>query len=216
MPLKTIIEPSVRISFTSCSTLSMYRGFVGLAYYFITFWGAGQLYGYGIGYGLLMAEFLFFKMKAMTTGPILLTSLLGCSSFVLTTIFNTVYWEEKMDAFSAMGMLLMLVALYLITMKDSRKTQDWGSGTRVVWMIYCAFFLLFAASTGIIFKFHQKYDKSNTDQMMIVSAIVAVLTFLSLYGLFVLFLRREKIPKKQDCRGEDVKVLNSGRFALIG
>ena len=187
---------------------------------FIAVWGGqGHYTGitvlYGAGYGLLMAGFLFFKMKAMTAGPILLTSLLGCSSFILTTIFNTVYWKENMDVFSVIGMLLMLIALYLITIKD-RKTQAEEGEKRVLvgWMIYCIFFLLFAASTGIIFKFHQTYDKSNTNQMMIVAAIVAVLTFLSLYGLSMMFSRQEKIAKTEN--SQEVKTSKKEGCALLG
>lgn len=173
---------------------------------------------YGVVYGLLMAGFLFFKMQAMTTGPILLTSLLGCSSFVLTTVFNAVYWKESIDVFGVTGILLMLVALYLITMKDACKPQTDGreKGTRVVWIVYCLFFLLFAASTGIIFKFHQTYDKGNTNKMMVVSAVVSVITFLSLYCLSKIFLKQGKTEEKEDTGNQEIRVIKRERYTLLG
>ncbi len=162
---------------------------------------------YGILYGLVLAAFLFFKAQAMVTGPILLTSLLGCSSFVITTIFNAVYWHETVDAFNVSGIVLMLVSLYLITVKP---TKDSGGQAKFnpVWIFYCAFFLIFAVSTGIIFKFHQTYDKANTNQMMFVSAIVSAVAFLIFYAISKL-LKARKNSKGLSCEGESITTENA-------
>lgn len=161
---------------------------------------------YGVLYGLVMTGFLFFKTQAMATGPILLTSLLGCSSFVITTVFNAIYWKESVDFFSVAGIILMLAALCLTTMKGSSKNVDRESKVKAnsAWGIYCVFFLLFAASTGIIFKFHQTYDRANTSEMMIVSAVVSALTFLVVYFVSKFYSKKKSTEPVGEISEKDV------------
>ena len=170
---------------------------------------------YGVLYGTVMVGFLFFKMQAITTGPILVASLLGCSSFVVTTVFNAIYWKEKIDAFGVSGILLMLVAFYLITIKTpgGQRTEENKKKIRRVWIVYCIFFLLFAASTGIIFKFHQTYDSANTNEMMIVSAVVSAAVFLLIYFISK-FFSKKKEPEKSEA--VQVAAGKNERAMLIG
>ena len=170
---------------------------------------------YGVVYGIVMVGFLFFKMQAMTTGPILVASLLGCSSFVLTTVFNAVYWKENINAFEVSGILLMLVALYLITMKApcGQRTEENKKKFRRVWIIYCIFFFLFAASVGIIFKFHQTYDRENTNEMMIVSSFVSATIFLLVYFISKIFSKKGEPEKSETVPVAEVK---KERAVLMG
>ena len=170
---------------------------------------------YGFVYGMVMVGFHFFKMQAMTTGPILVASLLGCSSFVLTTVFNAVYWKEKIDAFEVSGILLMLVAVYLITMKASsgQRIEENKKKIRRAWIIYCIFFFLFAASVGIIFKFHQTYDSENTNEMMIVSTIVSATIFLLIYFISKIFSKKKETKKSEAMQ---VVAAKNERAMLIG
>ena len=129
---------------------------------------------FGCLYGLTLTGFIFFKSMAMATGSLALTALIGCGSFVVTTIFNAVYWHEQIGAFEIIGIILMLIAVLMINRSSNTDTEKKDNGS-FRWKLYCAMFFIFSAATGIIFRFHQTADKAHTDEMMIFSAIVATL-----------------------------------------
>ena len=77
---------------------------IGLTVFNLGWKGASsQTWIYGLSYGLMLSGFIFFKTMAMANGPIALTALFGCSAFVVTTVFNGLYWQEKVGFFEIAG-----------------------------------------------------------------------------------------------------------------
>lgn len=167
---------------------------------------------WGVIYGAALAGFIYFKTMAMAAGPIALTALIGCSSFVITTLFNAIYWQERLGFFEIAGILLMLTAVLLINYKPTKKDADFKRKGTIRWQIYCLFFFLFSATTGIIFRFHQSIDKANTDEMMILAASLTTLV------LIVLFFIKRVMKSKQGIRveGEKKTVAMRGIGPIIG
>ena len=135
---------------------------------------------YGLIYGFVFTGFIFFKSKAMSSGPISLTALIGCSSFVITTIFNAIYWKESIGFFEAAGIVVALIAIILSNIDFKRNSRQKETSS-LKWKIYSLFFFLFAGSTGIIFRFHQNVDAENTNEMMMIAAIISVLIFIIIW-----------------------------------
>lgn len=158
---------------------------------------------YGALYGIVLAGFLFCKMQAFANGPIHFTSLIGSSSFILTTVFNAVYWKEAVSPWQIAGIVLMLAAVFLITYRPRRENTEQKQKLTWKWKIYAAFFFLFSALTGIIFRFHQAADAARTDEMMIFASAVVIALLAILGSGAALFGRRrraaaENIPAEEN------------------
>ena len=160
---------------------------------------------WGVIYGFALIGFIYFKSMAMATGPIALTALIGCGSFVITTLFNALYWKERMDFFELAGILLMIIAVLLINYKPNDKDNP---KKNFHWQIYCIFFFLFSGATGIIFKFHQSVDKANTDEMMIVAAGLTTIVLLCIFTIGKLVERKKgklQVSENDNIVGVDYK-----------
>ena len=133
-------------------------------------------------YGVILCGFIFFKNAALTNGPISITSLIGGSSFVLSTIFNTLYFKDEVSIMQIVGMVLMVVSVFMVNFP-----QKTGEKTSLKWKILCAIFFVFAALVGIVFRFDQVYDKEHTGEMMILASAFATIVLLVIYLVGVVF-----------------------------
>ena len=157
---------------------------------------------YGALYGIVLAGFLFCKMQAFANGPIHFTSLICSSSFILTTVFNAVYWKEAVSPWQIAGIVLMLAAVFLITYRPRRESTEQKQKLTWKWKIYAAFFFLFSALTGIIFRFHQAADAARTDEMMIFASAV-VIALLAILGSGAALFGRRRRPAAENIPAEE-------------
>lgn len=165
---------------------------------------ASATFLYGALYGIVLAGFLFCKLQAFANGPIHLTSLVGSSSFILTTVFNAVYWKEAVSLWQIAGIVLMLVAVFLITYRPRNETAEQKQKCTRKWKIYAAAFFLFSALTGIIFRFHQAADAVHTNEMMIfASAVVIVLLAVLGAGAALIGRQRHAVAAKSAAAGQN-------------
>lgn len=164
---------------------------------------------FGLLYGIVLAGFLFCKMQAFANGPVHLTSLVGSSSFILTTVFNAVYWKEKVSGWQIAGILMMLAAVFAITWRPHRAESDKKQKLTGKWAVYAGAFFFFSALTGIIFRFHQAADAVHTDEMMIFASAV-VIAFLGILSAGSFLFKRRRRMNAEDCRGGDVNARDGG------
>ena len=143
------------------------------------FWGAV--------YGCVIALFLLGKMQAMATGPVSLTSFIGCSSLLISTAFGVLILNESASTVQSVGVILLCGALFLIISPKA-------AGAKPSWKYWCALFFIGSAATGIIFKLHQRSDAAaQVDEMLFVSAITSALI---LCAAAVIMTRRDgRLPK---------------------
>lgn len=164
---------------------------------------------FGLLYGIVLAGFLFCKMQAFANGPVHLTSLVGSSSFILTTVFNAVYWKEKVSGWQIAGILMMLAAVFAITWRPHRAESDKKQKLTGKWAVYAGAFFFFSALTGIIFRFHQAADAVHTDEMMIFASAV-VIAFLGILSAGSFLFKRRRRMNAEDCRGGDANACDGG------
>lgn len=128
---------------------------------------------YGSLYAVIQVFFLIFKAKAMSTGPISLTTLFGNMSLVLSTICGAVIWKEEVSLPQICGILLLVISI--ITCTYQKKQGE--SKNRKGWIFNCILFFIFAAAVGIIFKAYSKTG-GNINNMMLFAAIIMFLLLL--------------------------------------
>lgn len=133
---------------------------------------------WGIVYGIVNASFLLFKMQALATGPVSITSFTGCSSLILSTAFGVTYFKEKVSVLQIIGVIALIFALFLTITGETKKTDD-NKKVSKIWYVWCLLFFLSSGATGIIFKLHQSSPfKNEVNQMMLAASITSMLSFL--------------------------------------
>ena len=128
---------------------------------------------WGLLYGSVQVFFLFFKSRAMSTGDVSVTTLLGNCSLLVSLIVSYIAWDERINIMQLLGLILLIISVFLCVYQPGKKSFS------LKWIIYVFFFFIFASGVGIIFKAFSKYG-GNTDlsAMMICSALVMMVAFL--------------------------------------
>lgn len=146
---------------------------------------------FGILYGTVLAGFLLFKSKALATGSIALTTMIGCSSFIVTTFFNVLVWNEKVTAGRIFCIVLMLAAIVLVLYPQKEQKTEAHSGISRQWIWNSILYFFVNASVGIVFRFQQTFDKDGTNTMFIIASVVSAgILFISV------LMKKEKILPK--------------------
>ena len=128
---------------------------------------------WGVAYGITQALFVFFKAKAMNGGSVSITTLVGNASLVVSIIFSSIVWKEKIGWPDIFGLILLVVGMFLAIYKKGTANADKR------WKYYVCVFFLLAAMVGIIFKGFGKSTVSNhTGDMLLVSAAVMMFFYL--------------------------------------
>lgn len=140
---------------------------------------------WGAAYGVTQALFVLFKGKAMNAGSISVTTLIGNASLLVSIIFSSIMWNEKIGWPDVFGLILLIVGIFLSIYKKSTANVD------KCWKYYALAFFLLAAAVGIIFKGFGKSSVSNhTGDMLLVSAVVMTV----FYGCILLTTRDFTVP----------------------
>lgn len=144
-------------------------------------------------YGSVMSAFLLCKMQALATGPVSITSFIGCSSLLLSTGFGIIYFNEPISIIQIIGVMCLLLALFLTILKTTQSAER-EEKTKKIWPVWSALFFICSAATGIIFKLHQSSPVRNeVNQMMLAAAVTSTVLFL-ISSLIVQFRTNRTLP----------------------
>ncbi len=126
---------------------------------------------WGVGYGLVTAAFLLCKMQALATGPVSVTSFVGCSSLLIATTAGILIFDESVTPLQIIGVILLLAALFITISPKAEKSQPG-------WKIWCVFFFICSGAIGVIFKLFQASDSaSEAGGMMLTAAVTSSILF---------------------------------------
>ena len=119
----------------------------------ISFYTAGM----GILFGVVTMLAGFYKLLALSRGPMHITILITTSSMIIPALSGVVLFDE---AFSAMKLVAIVALLFFIYL--SSKT---GGEQRISkkWFLYCALSFLFQGAIGVLQKVHQ--SSSHKDEL---------------------------------------------------
>lgn len=132
---------------------------------------------WGVAYGTVQALFILFKAKAMHTGSVSVTTLIGNSSLLVSIVFSSIVWGETISFWDICGLGLLLLGIVLSTYKKSTAAYN------KKWKYYAVAFFLLAAGVGILFKAYGKaVNGDHTGDMMLVSAAVMAVFYLCTFA----------------------------------
>ena len=155
-------------------------------------------------YGVIQALFVWFKAKAMHSGSVPITTLIGNSSLLISIMFSFFFWREPITFIDGIALGLFLLGLFLATYQKSSTNHSKN------WKYYAVLFLLFASAVGIVFKaFGKSPNSSKAGSMMLIASVVMAV----LYFSFSILTRSDKseISKKSFARF----VLLAGVFSCL-
>ncbi len=146
---------------------------------------------WGLIYGVVQELFMFFKTQAMKNGSVSITTLIGNCSLILSTSVGVLIWKETVSIIQIIGVLFLIASFVLCTYKKAEESEKASK----IWLLYCLFFFVFAASVGIIFKAFSKSCADDTEgDMMLVSAV----TMLVFSGAKYLFAPKSSKRKENE------------------
>ena len=167
-----------------------------------------QVLLWGVVYGLTQALFILSKTGAMSSGPVAVTTLVGNSSLLISVLASLVIWKERVTITDVVGLALLLIAIALCTYKRTESTYQRK------WKYYVVFFLVFAASVGVVFKaFGKSGGLDFCGDMMIVSAIVMIVFYL--VAMLIVVRKENETTHRQRTYGFIAYALICGVFSCL-
>lgn len=103
---------------------------------------------FGIGYGISLCISMHTGFKALSIGPMALTSIIASFSLIIPFSFGIVFWNETLTLLKFIGIILLLISVLLINIKKE-------NGFSAKWLFYALITLLTNGICSVIQKMHQ-------------------------------------------------------------
>lgn len=190
---------------------NMYTSFIWIIILFasngfkITF--SKQVVMFAFLYGIIQVMFQVSKAKAMATGPVSITTLIGNCSLLLSTAVGIIIWHEKITVFQVLGLIMLLSAVIYCSYSKQNAAYTYK------WKFYCVVFFVFAASVGIVFKVFSKSGNNNCtgDMMFLAAVVMSVMLF-----IITMFNKKKRTaPKNVIDKKYVVLVLSCGALSCF-
>lgn len=139
----------------------------------------------GVAFGLVTELQGVLSLRAYEIGPYSYSSVLFSLSTLIPTLSGAVFWNEPLNAFKIVGIVLMVVSFILsVERSDNRKNAS------VRWLVYCVLVMLLTGAIGVMQKVHQSsaYREELNGFLIVAFAVVTVCSAFST----VFFGAREK------------------------
>ena len=144
---------------------------------------------YGAVLGAILYLFLYLRMKALSLGPVSLTTFIECSAFVIATLFGVVYASEKVNVFQIIGIGINILSLFMCI--NPRKSGEKLAGK---WLLYCIGAMLANSMVGILYKlFGNCAAAGEANTMLLTAAVVSAILF-SVTGYGINAISRTEKP----------------------
>ncbi len=115
---------------------------------------------YGACYGIMLCISMHSGFKALSIGPMALTSIIASFSLIIPFIFGIIFWNEHLNEFKIIGIILLLISIFLINIKKEK-------GFSKKWLFYALLTLVANGICSIIQKLHQiKYPSMYKTEFM--------------------------------------------------
>lgn len=146
-------------------------GFISLLFGAFLFKGcAWPTVAFGALFGLGSVCFQFVYTRALSTGPVSLTVMLGNLAMVIPTFFSVIVYHDACGPVKIIGLLLTVVALILNVKKNGNQAAEKG------WLFYVAIAFLMNALVAVDMKiFSTTYHNGENFPFVAVAYITAAL-----------------------------------------
>ena len=102
----------------------------------------------GLLFGVVTALSNFYKMGALTSGPMHITLLVTTSSMIIPTM-SGIFFGEKLSILKLIMVVILIGFIYLSFDKSDNKKIN------KKWLLFCVLAFLFQGSIGVLQKIHQ-------------------------------------------------------------
>lgn len=127
----------------------------------------------GLVYGVLFYGFVTLYSQAMKEGPLSFTCFIFSISMIIPIVLSIILYKEVVSIFQVIGLLLILVALYLINFENQHSNKAIFTKK---WIILCAVGAVFNGLLLFITKFHAiTVPSGNVGQFMLSGYLVCTL-----------------------------------------
>ncbi|MGI6280118.1 MAG: EamA family transporter [Acutalibacteraceae bacterium] len=136
---------------------------------------------YGACYGAFLCFSMHAGLKALSMGPIALTSILASFSLIIPFLFGIFVLREPITVYGIIGVVLLFVAIIMINGKKEK-------GLSLKWWAFALLTLISNGICSLVQKFHQiNFPKQQRIEFMLAS-MITVLIILMLLN----FTKRER------------------------
>ncbi len=102
----------------------------------------------GICYGISLCISMHTGFKALSLGPMALTSIIASFSLIIPFLFGITLWNEHLTLLNFFGVVLLLFSIFLINIKKE-------NGFSVKWLFYALTTMITNGICSVIQKMHQ-------------------------------------------------------------
>ena len=103
---------------------------------------------FGFGYSVSLCISMHTGFKALSIGPMALTSIIASFSLIIPFLFGILLWSESLTLLKLFGIVLLLLSIFLINIKKE-------NGFSAKWLFYALTTLLSNGICSVIQKMHQ-------------------------------------------------------------
>lgn len=103
---------------------------------------------FGAIYGISLCISMHTGFKALSIGPMALTSVIASFSLIIPFVFGIAFWNESLTLLKLIGIILLLFSILLINIKKE-------NGFSAKWLFYALTTLLSNGICSVIQKMHQ-------------------------------------------------------------
>ncbi len=126
---------------------------------------------FGVCYGISLSISMHTGFKALSIGPMSLTSIIASFSLIIPFLFGIVFWEEEFNWLKLVGIIFLLTSILLINIKREK-------GFSVKWFLYAMATLITNGICSVIQKLHQREFPSLYQDEFMFWALLCVLSVL--------------------------------------
>ena len=122
---------------------------------------------YGLAYGVLLILSMYFGLRALTIGPLALTSIISAFSLIVPVIYGIFVWNESLSTFKIIGLILVFASIILLNLKLEGNLS-------FKWLIFALITLLTNGFGNVIQKYHQISYPGEYQVEFMIAAFIAV------------------------------------------
>ena len=132
---------------------------------------------FGLGYGVCLCISMYSGFKALSMGPMALTSIIASFSLIIPFIFGLTLWGEELSAYAAVGMLFLAASIILLNLKGL------GGEVSLKWSLLAFLTLLANGICSLVQKQHQRLYPGQFRGEFMLAALLCVLLILTVSGM---------------------------------
>ena len=132
-----------------------------------------------IFFGISVALTQIMQARAMGNGPTSLVSLVYSCGFLVPIFYGLIFWNEGVSIYQWLGILLLVIALYLIVCKGEK------GGRVVAWLPFAVLAMLGSGANAIFQKTHQYSVFANELKIFLVYSLLFSALFTGIASLTI-------------------------------